>query len=96
MTRSNFEKYAKNGRTVISMDFVEGKEELCTTGVSGNPNLVLDQLARKLAYVFLQLQSVTKCDVVKNIDILANNVKVYYAKLVAANAQKGKKRGKSK
>ena len=98
MKRSDFEKYSKQGKTCLCMDFVEGKEELCTTGMSGSPALILDQIARKVAYIFLQIQVLTKCDVVKYIDVLADNIKAYYAKFIAAQskAQKGKERGKSK
>ena len=37
MTKQQFDKYAKEGKTVLSMDFVEGRERKSTTGVSGNP-----------------------------------------------------------
>ena len=86
MTKQQFNKYAKEGRTVLSMDFVEGREGKCTTGVSGNPQLYLDQLARKIGFVMLQLQSGSSNneDITKIIDAVADNAKIYYAKLAKA------------
>lgn len=86
MTKQQFNKYAKEGRTVLSMDFVEGREGMCTTGVSGNPQLYLDQLARKIGFVMLQLQSGSSNneDITKIIDAVADNAKIYYAKLAKA------------
>lgn len=86
MTKQQFDKYAKEGKTVLSMDFVEGREGMCTTGVSGNPHLYLDQLARKIGFVMLQLQSGSPNneDITKIIDAVADNAKIYYAKLAKA------------
>ena len=83
MTKQQFNKYAKEGRTVLSMDFVEGREGMCTTGVSGNPQLCLDQLAKKMGFIMLQLQagSNENENIPKIIDAVADNAKVYYAKL---------------
>lgn len=83
MTKQQFNKYAKEGRTVLSMDFVEGREGMCTTGVSGNPQLYLDQLAKKIGFIMLQLQagSNENENIPKIIDAVADNAKVYYAKL---------------
>lgn len=90
MTSKQFNKYAKQGKTVLSMDFVEGREGMCTTGVVGNPAIYLDQIAKKLGFIMLQLQSGSKenIDVVKVIDTLADNTKVYYGKF-AMNLAKG-------
>lgn len=86
MTTKLFNKYAKEGKTVLSMDFVEGREGMCTTGVSGEPKLYLDQIARKIGFIMLQLQagSPVNEDVPKIIDAIADNAKIYYAKLAKA------------
>lgn len=83
MKRNEFEKFAKQGKTVISMDFVEGEEDLCTTGVVGDTALILQQIAKKLAFIFVQLTKAVKIDAIKNIDVLCNNIKVYYARIMA-------------
>ena len=86
MKKSEFEKFIAKGKTVISMDYVEGIEDRCTTGVYGDTKLILDQIAKKVAFVFVQLTRYTKIDAVKNIDILCNNIKVFYAKFMAGAA----------
>lgn len=89
MTSKMFNKYAKQGKTVLSMDFVEGRDGMCTTGVAGDPNLYLDQIAKKLGYIMLQLQSGSqeKENIPNIIDTVAENAKVYYAKLAMYTAK---------
>ena len=83
LTKEKFEKAAKQNKTVISMDYIEGEEDSCTTGVYGNPNIILEQISKKVAFIFAQLTASCKIDAVKNIDILCDNIKVYYAKFLS-------------
>ena len=83
MKRDEFEEYARQGKTVISMDCVEDEEDLCTTGVVGDTTIILQQIAKKLAFIFVQLTKAAKINAIKNIDVLCNNIKVYYARMMA-------------
>ena len=94
MTQKQFEKYAKEGKTVVSMDFVEGREGMCTTGVAGNPQIYLDQISKKLGYILLQVHASAEqnVDIPKIMDLISDNAKVYYAKFAAYYAkQNGEK-----
>lgn len=90
MTKELFNRFAKQGKTVVSMDFVEGRDGMCTTGVSGNPRIYLDQIARKLGFIMLQLQSGSSQNenIPKIIDAVADNAKLYYAKLAKMYLEK--------
>lgn len=92
MTTKQFEKYAKEGKTVLSMDFVEGREGMCTTGAAGDPQVFLDQIARKMAYIMLEVDagSTEKVNIPQIIDTVADNAKVYYAKFAMYYANRKK------
>ena len=83
MKKSEFEKLVAEGKTVISMDYVEGDEDRCTTGAYGDIKIILEQIAKKVAYIFAQLTKYAKIDAVKNINILCDNIKFYYARFMA-------------
>lgn len=82
MTQTKFKNYSKKGKTVLTMDFIEGMEGACTTGAAGDPQIWLDQLAKKTAFLMLQLKKTNPdTDIMGIVNTLSDNVKVYFAKL---------------